>query len=122
MQPSHDLAAADAVFDEANLVSCAGLAPVLALAEQAGLSGLLVEQLTVASPNAPVKVTALLAGMLAASPALRPLCASGARGRTRAAGRGKTITATQGDSDQRTDGHALSAAVFSGHRRCVKGA
>jgi Transposase DDE domain group 1 len=65
MQLSHDPAAVDAVFDEANLVSCAGLAPVLALAEQAGLSELLVERLTVPSPNAPVKVTALLAGMLA---------------------------------------------------------
>jgi Transposase DDE domain group 1 len=65
MQLSHDPAAVDAVFDEANLVSCAGLAPVLALAEQAGLSELLVEQLTVPSPNAPVKVTALVGGMLA---------------------------------------------------------
>jgi Transposase DDE domain group 1 len=65
MQLSHDPAVIDAVFDEANVVSCAGLAPVLALAEQAGLSQLLVEQLTVPSPNAPVKVTALLAGMVA---------------------------------------------------------
>ena len=38
MQLSHDPAVIDAVFDEANLVSCAGLAPVMALAEQAGLS------------------------------------------------------------------------------------
>ena len=58
MQLSHDPAVVDAVFDEANLVSCAGLAPVLALAEQAGLSELLAERLTVPSPNAPVKVTA----------------------------------------------------------------
>src|SRR3954466_10219249 len=65
MQLSHDPAAVDAVFDEANLVSCAGLAPVLALAERAGLSGLLAEHVSVPSPNAPVKVTALLAGMLA---------------------------------------------------------
>ena len=36
MQLSHDPAVVDAVFDEANLVSCAGLAPVMALAEQAG--------------------------------------------------------------------------------------
>ena len=55
----------DAVFDEANLVSCAGLAPVLALAEQAGLSQLLAERVTVASPNAALKVTALVAGMVA---------------------------------------------------------
>jgi hypothetical protein len=64
MQLSHDPAVIDAVFDEANLVSCAGLAPVLALAEQAGLSELLAERLTVPSPNAPVKVSALLAGMV----------------------------------------------------------
>jgi hypothetical protein len=65
MQLSHDPAVVDAVFDEANLVSCAGLAPVLALAEQAGLGQLLGERLTVASPNAPVKVTAVVAGMVA---------------------------------------------------------
>jgi Transposase DDE domain group 1 len=65
MQLSHDPAVTDAAFDEANLVSCAGLAPVLALADRAGLSELLAERLTVASPNAPVKVTALVAGMVA---------------------------------------------------------
>ena len=41
MQLSHDPGVIDAVFDEANLVSCAGLAPVLALAERAGLSQML---------------------------------------------------------------------------------
>jgi hypothetical protein len=65
MQLSHDPGVVEAVFDEANLVSCAGLAPVLALAEWAGLSQLLAERLTVASPNAPLKVTALVAGMVA---------------------------------------------------------
>src|SRR4051794_41729507 len=65
MQLSHDPALVDIAFDEANLVSCAGLAPVLALAERAGLTDLLAERLSVASPNAPVKVTALLAGMVA---------------------------------------------------------
>src|SRR3954451_9732511 len=65
MQLSHDPAVIDAVFDEGNLVSCAGLAPVLALAEQAGLSQLLAERATVASPKAALKVTALVAGMVA---------------------------------------------------------
>jgi hypothetical protein len=65
MQLSHDPAVMDAVFDESNLVSCAGLAPVLALAERAGLSDLVTERLSVPSPNAPVKVTALVAGMVA---------------------------------------------------------
>src|SRR3954452_18414282 len=65
MQLSHEPAVIDAVFDEPNLVSCAGLAPVLALAERAGLSELVAEHVSVPSPNAPRKVTALLAGMVA---------------------------------------------------------
>jgi hypothetical protein len=65
MQLSHDPAVIDVVFDEANLVSCAGLAPVMALAERAGLSELLGERLSVPSPNAPLKVRSLLAGMIA---------------------------------------------------------
>jgi hypothetical protein len=43
MQLSHDPARVDVVFDEANLAS-AGSAPVLALAERAGLSRLLDER------------------------------------------------------------------------------
>src|SRR3954447_9371250 len=65
MQLSHDRAVVDAVFDEANLVSCAGLVPVIALAERAGLSELLSDRLTVASPNAAAKATCLVAGMVA---------------------------------------------------------
>ena len=73
MELSHDAAVVDAVFDEANLVSCAGLAPVLALAERAGLSGLLTERVTVSSPNAPVKVTALVAGMVAGADSIEDM-------------------------------------------------
>lgn len=65
MQLSHDPARVDVVFDEANLVSCAGLTPMLALAERAGLSQLLAEHVSVPSPNAPLKITSLVAGMLA---------------------------------------------------------
>jgi hypothetical protein len=65
VQLSHDPSKVFGVFDEANLVSCAGLAPVLALAERAGLSQLLAEHLSVPAPNAPLKVTSLLAGMVA---------------------------------------------------------
>jgi Transposase DDE domain group 1 len=73
MQLSHDPAVVDAVFDEANLVSCAGLAPVLALAERAGLHDLLAERLTVSSPNAPVKVAALVAGMVAGADSIEDM-------------------------------------------------
>jgi hypothetical protein len=57
-----------AVFDDPNLVSCAGLAPVLALAERAGLDALVGDRLTVSAPggaNAAAKVSALVAGMVA---------------------------------------------------------
>lgn len=53
------------VFDEANLVSAAGLVPVLELAEQCGLSELLREHLTIPSPNRAVKARTVIAGMLA---------------------------------------------------------
>src|SRR5436190_12575400 len=73
MQLSHDPAVIDAVFDEANLVPCAGLAPVMALAEQAGLTDLLTERLSVPAPNAPLKVTALLAGMVAGADSIEDM-------------------------------------------------
>jgi len=65
MRVSHG---ASAVFDDPNLVSCAGLAPVLALAERCGLADLVADTLTLTgagSANAVVKVPALVAGMVA---------------------------------------------------------
>ncbi|OMB94539.1 transposase, partial [Mycolicibacterium conceptionense] len=41
MQVSHRFAVSSAVFDDAHLVSCAGLVPVMTLAEQTGLPELL---------------------------------------------------------------------------------
>jgi hypothetical protein len=57
-----------AVFDEPNLVSSAGLVPVAALAEGAGLRMLAQEHLSVPTDkgaNAGLKVAALVAGMVA---------------------------------------------------------
>ena len=57
-----------AVFDDPNLVSCAGLAPVLELAERAGLHELIAEHVQIDKPgggNAVRKVLALVAGMIA---------------------------------------------------------
>ena len=53
------------VFDDPNLVSAAGLVPVLELAGRAGLDGLLGEHLSVPSANAPDKSRSVIAGMLA---------------------------------------------------------
>jgi hypothetical protein len=59
---------AAAVFDDPNLVSCAGLVPMAALARQCGLAGLADEHLSVPSDkgsNAGAKVSSLVAGMIA---------------------------------------------------------
>ena len=45
---SHRFTLDSAVFDEDNLVSCAGLVPVMTLAEQAGLARLLDEKVHIA--------------------------------------------------------------------------
>lgn len=68
MQFTHAPAAVSAVFDDPNLVSAAGLVPVLRLARHAGLDELAQERLSVPTDkgsNAGAKVAALVAGMLA---------------------------------------------------------
>jgi len=65
---SHTRSARSAVFDDPNLVSCAGLVPVLALADAAGLRGLADKHLSVPTDkgaNAGLKVSSLVAGMVA---------------------------------------------------------
>jgi Transposase DDE domain group 1 len=64
----HDLARTHASFDEPHLVSRAGLVPLMALAERAGLATLIRDHVRPAGPcgvNAEVKVPCLVAGMAA---------------------------------------------------------
>ena len=70
MQGSHAWRTDSAVFDEDNLVSHAGLVPLLALAERTGLSPLLDEHVRFAcervksgAANATRKLTSIIAGM-----------------------------------------------------------
>ncbi|WP_299933066.1 IS1380 family transposase [uncultured Nocardioides sp.] len=68
MQLCHTPRATSAVFDDPNLVSSAGLVPVLALARSAGLHELAQQHLSVPTDkgaNAGLKVTSLVAGMVA---------------------------------------------------------
>jgi hypothetical protein len=68
MQLSHTRRVSSAVFDEPNLVSAAGLVPVMALADRAGLSKLADKQLSVPTDkgaNAGLKICSLVAGMVA---------------------------------------------------------
>jgi hypothetical protein len=64
---SHARRAIEARFDDPNLVSCAGLVAVMALADRCGLAALLVERLRITAKggaNAATKVLALVAGMV----------------------------------------------------------
>ena len=68
MQLSHIRPVAAAKFDDPNLVSCAGLVPTVALAQQCDLGALADERLTVPTDkgaNAGRKITSLVAGMVA---------------------------------------------------------
>ena len=80
MQACHAWSADSAVFDEENLVSHAGLVPVLELAEQTGLSHLLSEQVRfvderVASgaANPTPKLTSIIAGKAAGADSIDDL-------------------------------------------------
>ena len=71
MQSSHTFTVGSAVFDEQNLVSAAGLVPVLELAEQTGLSRLIGEHVDLPSSrvasgavNPAGKLTTIIAGMM----------------------------------------------------------
>jgi Transposase DDE domain group 1 len=68
MRLSHGSSALSATFDDPNLVSAGGLAPVVALAQSCRLGDLVAEKLTLRARggvNERVKVAALVAGMVA---------------------------------------------------------
>jgi hypothetical protein len=68
MRLSHGPSALSATFDDPNLVSVGGLAPVVALAQDCRLGDLVGEKLTLKAKggvNAQLKVPALVAGMVA---------------------------------------------------------
>src|SRR6478752_4746564 len=86
MQLCHTPRASSAVFDDPNLVSSAGLVSVLALARSAGPCELAQQQLSVPTDqgaNAGLKVTSLVAGMVAGADSIddMALLRHGAMGR-----------------------------------------
>jgi hypothetical protein len=94
-------------FDDPNLVSSAGLVPVLALASRCGLHERAGTALTVPSPNAAVKVAAVVAGMVAGADSIDDL------DRLRHGGMGRLFTGIRAPS---TLGTFLRAFTF-GHVR-----
>ena len=76
MRLLHDLAKIHATFDDPNLVSRAGLVPVMALAQRAGLGGLAGEHVRPSGPcgvNAHLKVPCLVAGMIAGADSIEDM-------------------------------------------------
>jgi len=60
------------VFDDTNLIAHAGLAPVMALADRAGLTDAL-DDLTIDNPNAGAKAACLIAGLLAGADSINDM-------------------------------------------------
>jgi len=80
VQGSHAWTVDSAVFDETNLISAAGLIPVMELAEQAGLSDLLdehvhfgCERVKAGAANPTPKLTSIIAGMAAGADSIDDL-------------------------------------------------
>ena len=76
MQLSHTPGSVSESFDEPNLVSTAGLLPVMSLAQEAGLGELVDERLSVPTDNGAnpgLKVSSLVAGMLAGADSIDDL-------------------------------------------------
>ena len=76
MRLSHSAAATSAQFDDSNLVSSAGLVPVMRLAQDCDLSGLVAERVTVTGPlgaNTPFKIGCVVAGMVAGADSIDDL-------------------------------------------------
>ena len=110
MQLSHTPAAMTAVFDDPNLVSCAGLVPVLALADSADLAELADKHLSVPTDkgaNAGLKVASLVTGMVAGADSIDDMAL------LRHGGMGRVFTSAYAPS---TLGSFLRAFTF-GHER-----
>ena len=110
MKLSHTMTRTSAVFDDPNLVSCAGLVPVMALAEAAGLRKLTDERLTVSTDKgatAGLKVASIVGGMVAGADSIDELAL------LRHGGMRKVFTAAYAPS---TLGSFLRAVTF-GHVR-----
>jgi len=110
MRLSHARRAISVRFDDPNLVSCAGLVPVLALAARCGLATLVDDRVRIAAKggaNAAAKILALVAGMVAGADCIDDM------GLLRHGGMGRLFEQVRGPS---TLGTFLRAFTF-GHLR-----
>jgi hypothetical protein len=119
----HSWSRATPLFDDDNLVSCAGLVPVMALAEQAGLSDLVAQRVELgqtrvrsAGANPAGKVSSIVAGMAAGADSIDDLQVVRS-GRMRRLFAGVYAPATLGQFLREfTHGHTLQlASVLRAH-------
>ncbi|HWB35435.1 MAG TPA: IS1380 family transposase [Rugosimonospora sp.] len=107
------------VFDEANLVSAAGLVPVLQLAESAGLAEAIGQVMTLSAANVVGKVRTVVAGMLAGADSIDDLDV------LRAGGTGRVVAGVRAPSTigtflrSFTHGHVLQ--LHAVNRRLLAG-
>jgi hypothetical protein len=76
MRLRHDSPVVRASFDDPNLVSCAGLEPVMRLAESCDLSGIVAQKVhlsTSVGSNPAGKISAIVAGMVAVADSIDDL-------------------------------------------------
>jgi hypothetical protein len=112
MQLSHSRPVVSATFDEPNLVSAAGLVPLMALAGRAGLRELADERMSVPTDkgaNAGLKLSSLVAGMAAGADSIEDMAL------LRQGGMGRVFTGAYAPS---TLGSFLRSFTF-GHVRQV---
>ena len=123
MKLPHGWSRAVPLFDEENLVSCAGLVPVMALAEQVGLSELIDGRVAInatrvrsAAVNPAGKLTSIIAGMAAGADSIDDLDVIRSGGMPGLFG-GVYASATLGQFLREfTHGHSLQlASVARGH-------
>ena len=112
MRLLHGLAKIHASFDDPNLVSQAGLVPLMALAQRAGLGDLVAEHVRISHRcglNAQLKVPCLVAGMIAGADSAASRRSSSSSRLSRpspAATRRISTTRSRSASDARTTGAA----------------
>jgi len=107
------------VFDDPNLVSAAGLVPVLELAESAGLSEAIGQAVTLPVANVGVKVRTVVAGMLAGADSIDDLDVLRAGGTARVLGAVRAPSTIGTFLRSFTHGHVLQLHAAS--RRLLVG-
>ncbi len=107
------------VLDDPNLVSTAGLVPVLELAESAGLSDVIDEACTLPAASVVVKARTVIAGMLAGADSIDDLNVLRAGGTARVLGPVRAPSTIGTFLRSFTHGHVLQ--LHAAHRRLLAG-